>query len=544
MHGLTLPETLRLRSVTHGDKPYLSMSDGGVETFAEVYHHSCCAAADMAHQGVKAGDRVLIMAANSLEAIHAWFGANLLGATEVWINPALRGRPLQHAVAVSKARVLVTDQWNEVIAQGIHGTEVITVLLIGQQPPGDVEAVHRIARFDDRSGADTVVLPDSYDHRSTGSIVFTSGTTGPAKGVLMPHRQLRLIADTSAHGVRMTDADIFYCIHPMHHTAGKFMVVFAAMTVGAHVVLERQFDPVQWLDNIRRHNATIGFGHGPMLEMIHNTPERSDDADNPVSRIMAAPMPKKIALDFERRFDLKAVELWGMTEVCLPTWRPLDEPLRPGSCGKVLTEYFDLRIADPDTDEPVPAGEVGELQVRPLLPFTMMQGYEGQPERTLTAWRNFFFHTGDLGWMDCDGYVYFTDRVGDRIRRRAENISTYDIESAIYEIEAVAECAAVAVASDFDGDDDIKVCIVAAPGAQVDPVDVIRHCADSLPHHMVPRYIELLEQLPRTITKKVIKAALRESGTAGAWDRRTAGIELRSLYTTAPTVGSKEGSRT
>lgn len=543
MSALTLPETLKLRSVTHADRPYLSMSDGELETFGEVYQRSLCAAASLAKAGVTAGDRVVIMAVNGLEAIHAWFGANLLGATEVWINPALRGQPLRHAIGVTKARVMVTDQWNSIIADGITGTRITTVALIGQGQPTD-DATVNISQFDDRHGSETVVLPDAYDHRSTGSIVFTSGTTGPAKGVLMPHRQLRLIADTSAHGVRMTESDVFYCIHPLYHTAGKFMVVFAAMTVGAHVVLERHFEPTQWLTNIRKHNATIGFGHGPMLEMIHNTTELPDDGDNPVTRIMAAPMPKKIALDFERRFDLKAVELWGMTEVCLPTWRPYDEPLRPGSCGRVLDQHFELRIADPETDEPVAVGEVGELQVRPVDPFTMMQGYEDQPAKTLESWRNFFFHTGDLGWMDDDGYVYFVDRVGDRIRRRAENISTYDIECAVSEIAEVSECAAVGVPSTYDSDDDIKISIVPTPGLSITPINVIQHCAKVLPHHMVPRYVELLDELPRTITKKVIKARLRESGTTGAWDRHAAEVNLRSLYTPAPAVSSKEGTMT
>jgi len=204
--------------------------------------------------------------------------------------------------------------------------------------------------------------------------------------------------------------------------------------------------------------------------------------------------------------------------------------LRVGSCGKNRSDWFDVRIVDPETDETRGIGEVGEIVVRPLAPWTIMQGYLGMPEQTVEAWRNFWFHSGDSGYIDAEGYAYFVDRMKDRIRRRAENISSYDIESASAAHPQVLEAAAVGVPSEFEGDDDIKLCAVLRPGEQLPPQELLAYLAQQLPHHMVPRYIEFLDALPRTPTNKVKKNELRSRGVGPpAWDRRAAGISLKNL---------------
>jgi crotonobetaine/carnitine-CoA ligase len=260
--------------------------------------------------------------------------------------------------------------------------------------------------------------------------------------------------------------------------------------------------------------------------MIHATPERPDDADNPLRVVLAAPFPSAIAEDFERRFGMRGVETWGMTEVTVAVWQSADEPLRVGSCGRPVDRLFDIRIVDPDTDEPLPAGQVGEITVTPKHPWVMMQGYLAMPDKTVEAWRNLQFHTGDAGFFDDDGYLHFVDRGKDRIRRRAENISSYDIEAAAGSHPAVTEAAAVGVPSAYDGDDDVKLCVV-APGG-VDPVELFEHLVRNLPHHMVPMYIEQLDSLPRTPTNKVQKQPLRDAGiTSSTWDRKAAGMSVR-----------------
>jgi crotonobetaine/carnitine-CoA ligase len=310
----------------------------------------------------------------------------------------------------------------------------------------------------------------------------------------------------------------------------RFGSVYVALLAGCPVVLDRRFDPAAFLDRARRYGATATIGHGPMLEAIHRQPERAEDADNPLRTILVAPLPARIAADFERRFGVRAIDTWGMTEVTCVTMRPYDEALRPGCCGRPRDDLLEVVIVDPETDEPLPAGQAGEITVRPREPWVVMQGYLGMPELTVAAWRNFRFHSGDFGYLTEDGYLYFAERSGDRIRRRAENVSAYDIESAAARYPQVLDCAAVGVPSEFDSDDDIKLCVVPAPGPALDEAGLIGHLARTLPHYMVPRYIEILAELPRTPTNKVQRQVLRAAGTGpGVWDRAAAGVSVRSL---------------
>jgi len=243
---------------------------------------------------------------------------------------------------------------------------------------------------------------------------------------------------------------------------------------------------------------------------------------------MASPFPRRIAADFERRFGVRGVEVWGMTEVNNPCWCPLDEPLRTGTCGKVNGDWAEVRVVDPETDVELPAGQVGELVVRPKRPWTMMQGYLGMPEKTVAAWRNLWFHTGDAGHVDADGWFHFVDRLGDRIRRRAENISSYEIESAAALHPAVLECAAIGVPSGYESDDDIKLLVALRPGHIWRPDHLLEHLVRLLPHYMVPRYLQPIEALPRTPTNKVMKSQLY--AVAGeCWDRKAAGVALRDV---------------
>jgi crotonobetaine/carnitine-CoA ligase len=232
----------------------------------------------------------------------------------------------------------------------------------------------------------------------------------------------------------------------------------------------------------------------------------------------------------ERRFGVRGLECWGMTEIGIVTWPDMDKPLAFGSCGRVDPDLFELRIADPDTDEEMPAGEAGEMVVRANRPWLFFQGYLGMAEATVEAWRNGWFHTGDTGRIDAEGNVHFVDRVKDKIRRRAENIASYDIESAACAHPAVAEAAAVGVPSEFDGDDDVKLAVVARQGVALDPAELIAFLARELPHHMVPRYVETLTALPRSPTNKIRKAELRASGVGErVWDRKAAGVSLREI---------------
>ncbi len=547
-----LPRLLRRRAAERPDAEFLRIEDGPAETFGQVLAAAERIAAQLAGLGVGPGDMVPLLAGTSAESVHAWLGVNLAGAADVPLNTAYRGASLAHGLGLCGARLVIADPSFlpriAGVAAGLPALETVVLLADGAAPatagqPGrDLDGLDGLAglRVIALAGAAAGPVPDdsAVTCRDTASVLFTSGTTGPAKGVIMTHAQTYAIAQEIVDGLRVTGRDIFYCFHPMFHMT-RFGSVYTALLAGCPVVLDRRFDPAAFLDRARRYGATATIGHGPMLEAIYRQPERPDDADNPLRTILTAPLPARIAADFERRFGVRAIDTWGMTEVTCVTMRPYQEPLRPGSCGRPRDDLLELRIVDPETDEVLPAGQVGEITVRPREPWVVMQGYLGMPELTVAAWRNFRFHSGDFGYLTEDGHLFFAERSADRIRRRAENVSAYDIESAAASHPRVQDCAAVGVASQFESDDDIKLCVVPAPGPPPDEADLIRHLARALPHYQVPRYIEVLPQLPRTPTGKIQRQALRASGAGpGVWDRAAAGVSVRALSGEGP---SREG---
>jgi crotonobetaine/carnitine-CoA ligase len=271
----------------------------------------------------------------------------------------------------------------------------------------------------------------------------------------------------------------------------------------------------------RRHPGRTEPSLGVMTEFILRQPARPQDAQNALRIVLGVPAPPSLVPTFRDRFGCQMLEAYGMTEVNIPLYFPLDALPRDGSCGKVYHRYFAVRVVNPGTDEELPHGEIGEIVVRPREPFAFSLGYHAMPERTVEAWRNFWFHTGDAGRRDADGYFYFVDRIKDCIRRRGENISSYEIESVLTSHAAVAEAAAVAVKSEITGgEDEVKVCLVLKRGAQVTFEALADHCLPRMPAFAVPRYFELLDKLPRTPTEKIQKALLRATGvTPTTWDR-------------------------
>ena len=530
----TLPRALQARAAATPDRAFVTTEGEGTQSFAQCRDSAMAMAGRLQAAGVRAGELVAVMAPNCGAAIHAWMGINLLGAVDVMINTGYRGAPLEHALNLVQAKVLLIEErflgvLREIEPRLPQLQRIVHFRLADCPGEADVGGFPRIELLPLAS-----LLPQPVDLQgapafsSLASIIFTSGTSGPAKGVKMPHAQAYALALQTVQGLRLRARDTLYGFHPMFHTAGKFISLYAGLLAGSQVVLDRHFRAECWLARIRECGATVTLAHGAMLEMVHALPPAADDADNPLERLMAAPFPRRIAADFERRFGVRGVEVWGMTEVNNPLWSPLDETLRVGTCGRQNTEWADVRVVDPDTDVELAAGQVGEFVVRPRHPWTMMQGYLGMPEKTLEAWRNLWFHTGDAGYVDKDGWFHFVDRLGDRIRRRAENISSYDIESAAATHPAVHECAAIGVPSGFESDDDVKLFVVLRPSLAWTPQDMLAHLVRLLPHYMVPRYVQTIEALPRTPTNKVRKAPLY-SAAGECWDRKAVGVALLDL---------------
>jgi crotonobetaine/carnitine-CoA ligase len=521
----TLAATLRSAAAARPAHVALRSMHGNELTYAQVLSCAESRAVGLQQLGISPGDRVALLMDNSLEMILTWFAVNLLGAVEVPCNTANRGRSLEHVLGNSGAGVVVVDSTYAPVLAEVAGAlpELRAVVVHG----ADVELPWPTHRLETLTGPreDLSQVPCSY--RDPAAIIYTSGTTGPAKGVVVSHAHMYLFARHVVEQLEISHDDVYYVCLPLFHANAQFMQVYAAMIASATVVLADAFSASRWVEEVHACGATVSSLLGVMAQYIYNQPPSELDTRHRVRRMITIPLPAAIAEDFERRFGVISIEAYGMTEVCLPTYRPKDEPLRPGSCGKVLEEWFEVAVVDPDTDEVLPVGEVGEIVVRPRSPYTTFLEYHAMPERTVESWRNLWFHTGDAGRRDADGYYFFVDRIKDRIRRKGENVTAYDIEVALMEIEGVREVAVVAKAA-AEGEDDIKAYLVVADETAADPVAILQHCTARLPYFAVPRYIEIISEMPKTPNGKILKRELRSrSGSKAEWDRESAGWTVR-----------------
>ena len=524
--SFTLPTFLREAAAAHSDKVCVRAMSGEKLTYAELLELVERRAAGLEALGVSKGDSVLLLMDNSVDLVVCWFAVNLLGAVQVPANTASRGPSLAHIANNSGAKVAIIDTRYAAALDGVAGelTTVTTAVVRGEQVQLPWRTV-TLADVDDTDGRPTEV---QVSYRDPAAIIYTSGTTGPAKGVVVPHAHMHTFAAHVVEQLGIVSDDVYYICLPLFHANAQFMQVLPCIMTGAEMVLADAFSASGWLDDLRACGATVTSLLGVMAQYIFNRPASAADVDHGVRRMVTIPMPAVIAEDFERRFATTCIEAYGMTEICLPLYRPAGEPLRPGSCGKALDEWFEVAIVDPDTDEPLPDGEAGEIAVRPRYPFTTFLEYHAMPARTVEAWRNLWFHTGDAAYRDADGFYYFLDRLNDRIRRKGENVTAYDIEVALTELPEIVESAVIAKPA-TEGEDDIKAYLVIEDGFEApDLVAVLAHCVKRLPYFAVPRYLEITTELPKTPTGKVLKRTLRASETSSAeWDRESAGWTVK-----------------
>jgi carnitine-CoA ligase len=532
--GWTISSVLSRQAAERPNAPALQWQTEEPFSYKGLCEHCLRLAGGLRGLGVQPSNRVLIMLPNSMEIVLAWLSTNLLGAVEVPINIHYKESWLVHEVNDCEAHLaIVHEQYLERFIQVVDQLEHLTdfVVVGGDEGTAHQEmdknwSMHAWGELENAGAIDKPVEIHYYD---TAAIMYTSGTTGPSKGVVVPYGVGGVFAQGVVDTAELTSDDVNYVVHPLFHANAQFMQILPALLVGARISLWPGFSASRWLDQVRATGATITNTLGVMCNFIHSQPVREDDADNPLRAIMTLPAPSDIAEDFERRFGVKCLEGYGMTEIGVVTYRRLEEPLRLGSAGRAL-EWFDVRVVDPETDEPLPPGEVGEIVVRPKATGIMMKEYNNVPAKTVEAWRNLWFHTGDAGEMDEEGYLYFRDRVKDVIRRRGENISSFSIESVANTHPAVDESAAIAVPAEHGvgAEDEVKLCVVLKHGEDLDPAELHAYCAQRMPYFAVPRYIEYVAEIPKTANEKVRKNVLREQGiTANTWDREAAGIQVR-----------------
>ena len=532
----TLVHLLRRQAADHGRRPFLRFEDGQSFTFGALDAWTDGLAGSLAALGIRAGDRVLGLIGNRAEAIGSLFAAVKLGAVWVPLNTGLRGAFLQHQLHNAEPRVvIVEDRLAENlrdVAAGPMSPE--TVVMVGDPvtatPP--LLSGARQLMFHEMSSLQApddlaLVSPAPGD---TAMIMYTSGTTGPAKGVLMPHGHCYLFGLGTAAALTLTADDRYYICMPLFHANALLMQLLGSLIAGTEVVVAERFRATTWLAEIRDSGATVTNGLGVIPEFIFRQPATDRDRDHRLRVMMAIPIAREWGAAFQERFGVPLLQGFGMTECNIPAYGRPGDPLIPGCAGYPLAEWFDVAIANPETDELVPAGQTGEIVVRPKVPGCFMAGYFRMPDKTVEAWRNLWFHTGDAGRLDERGRLHYIDRLKDCIRRRGENISAFEIEQVLNAHPAVAESAVLGIrVAGAGGEDEVKACVVAAPGATVDPVALLDWCTPRMPHFAVPRFVEIVAgELPKTPTGKVQKTALREAGVnATTWDRESVGYVVR-----------------
>ncbi|MBP2366185.1 AMP-binding protein [Pseudonocardia parietis] len=537
--GWTLPAVLRHRAGTHGDQVFLDVPDQDVRlTYSEMLAVAERVGGAMLAGGCTSGDRVLILAANSAEYVIGWFGAAVAGLVEVPVNTAYRGSFLEHQVRTVDPRAAVVDpEFVEALLE-VEASSMVRTFYVTGTGPDSAAAVARL-REAGRTAEPFAALTDAEPPGSLpevgaadlAAILFTSGTTGLSKGVMMPHAHMYFFADECVSLTRLTDDDVYMSVGPLFHGNAQFLAAYPALIAGARFVLQRKFSAGGWAGQLRRSGATVTNFVGVMMDWVHKQPRRPDDADNRLRCLYAVPLATSIAPDFAERFGIEAfVENFGLTEISMPILTPYGEQRPPGAAGLLVDEYFDVRLVDPETDEEVPVGQVGELVVRAKLPWTMCSGYYGMPDRTVEAQRNLWFHTGDGLRRDAEGWYYFVDRLKDALRRRGENISSYEVEQPILAHPAVADCTVVGVPADAEaGEDELLLVVVPETGGRPSPEELWAWCETRLPAFAVPRYIRFADELPMTPSGKVRKAPLREAGV----DEHTADRESAARETAA-----------
>jgi crotonobetaine/carnitine-CoA ligase len=534
----TLPQVLALRAKTHGDKVYLDVPDSGVRmTFAEVQEAAARIGSGLLARGHEPGDRIVCMLDNRAEYILAWFGSSLAGMAEVPINTAYRGTFLEHQVrTVSPTAVLVSAAYAERFVESQDACGTVRAVYVVDEPGPDGEkavdaalqalrlASFQAERFALLAASEITELP-APKAKDLAAIFFTSGTTGLSKGVAMSHSHLYFFADEGVSLVRLTEDDVYLAVGPLFHGNAQFLTAYPALIAGARFVLHTKFSATRWTRWIRESGATVTNLVGVMSDFLWKQPPAADDGDNELRCVWAVPNPTSVAAEFKQRFGIaELVENFGLTEISMPILTPYGVPRPPGAAGLAVSDWFDVRLVDPETDEEVPDGTVGELVVRPRIPWTTCLGYYGMPEKTAEALRNCWFHTGDGLRKDSEGWFFFVDRLKDAIRRRGENISSYEVEQALLGHPDVAECAVVGVPADgMASEDEVLAAIVAAPGVTIDPARLWEYCDTKMPAFAVPRYLRVVEELPMTPSGKLQKAPLRALGVDGAVDRTRTG---------------------
>jgi crotonobetaine/carnitine-CoA ligase len=363
------------------------------------------------------------------------------------------------------------------------------------------------------------------------TFVYTGGTTGPSKGCMLSHNYHHAASTQIGVCWRRRADDVLWTPLPLFHYNALVTAVLGALIFGGRSAIYRRFSVSEFWPEMNRTGATITSTLGTMAYLLAHDTDRPEmpksgrpEANTSLRLLGAAPLPIEVDARIKARFGIDTFSgAYGVTEASLISWSPPGVSNRPNAAGVVNDEYFDARIFD-DDDVDQPRGTDGEIVIRPKRAHVMFEGYWGRPAATVEASRNWWYHTGDIGRIDDDGYLYFVDRKADYLRRRGENISSFEVERILMSHGALADVVVHGVPSDLT-EDDLKITATRETGATVTEEELFRWSIDRLPYFALPRYIEFRDELPRSPVGRVLKRTLRDEGvTPRTWDAEAAGI--------------------
>jgi crotonobetaine/carnitine-CoA ligase len=520
---LTIGNILAHQARERGDAVYLhDLATDRRYTYRDVDALTNRLANGLLAQGIRQHERVAVMLDSSADCLFLHFALGKIGAVSVPITTSQRGVSLAHIFTSAEVVAVVTEAAcsAEVMARAAESSLVRLVVTRGALADGLPASPARIDFSQLAQGGED--RPDiAVRFNDPAFIMFTSGTTGPAKGNVFLQATALMWEQAAPRIWGFSAEDTYYFCVSMAHAAGLFGIAYIMAAVGGRVALAQRFSASAFLDDVRRSGATIAMLLGAMANFVESTPASADDRANPLRLLLAGPMPRDPEA-MMRRFDVMLAQGYGLTDHSSFAKVPLGAPTDKLRAAGKIVEPFEVQIVD-EEDFPLPAGEVGEILVRSRYPWRATSGYFRRPADSMAARTNDWFHTGDRGMFAEDGYLYFVDRKKDAIRRRGENISAFEVERVVLTHPAVAEAAAYAVASALS-EEEVCVSIVPHAGATIDPPELIRFCIGLMPGYMVPRFLHLADELPKTLTQRVEKYKLRQAAAAHPeilWDRET-----------------------
>ncbi|MES2258514.1 MAG: AMP-binding protein [Pseudomonadota bacterium] len=525
----TVNAVLRRAVENHGDRIFIEFL-GDEYTYKEVNRRACRLANGLAALGVKQGDTVVTLLDNSADAVFIWLAIDKLGAISVPINTALKGEFLRHQVGDAAASIIIAehDYTERVAFIAERLPELRNLVYRGETPD--------LPNFKPNLLPWSAILSDDATDQTVdvkpgdlAMLVYTGGTTGPSKGCMISHNYCCHFARQMLRLTGRTKEANTWTPLPLFHKNAIVSTILVNMMLGARVSIYTRFSVSNFWPEIERTGATDVAMLAAMFPMLAKAPD--NDAmlrcKGQLFAAWGAPFPPEIQAIWKERFGLKHTVAggFGLTECSIVSLLPFGVEARPGSSG-LRNESFDVRIVD-DNDVELPANTPGEIIVRPRQPHIMFEGYWKRPEDTMKVMRNQWFHTGDIGMFDDDDYFYFVDRKKDYLRRRGENISSFEVENAFRAHASIEDVAAHAVLDKL-GEDELKVTIVLKAGATLDAETLCHWCVDHLPYYAVPRYFEFRSDFPRSPVGRILKYELRDQGvTPDTWDREKAGVVLK-----------------